>query len=69
LVQTPIGKVRCYFWLGPEAATPDGLQAALEQMSAAGIPIDAWEGKQSSGWGGNSGSGSSGYVRQNNWRR
>lgn len=62
-VQTPIGKVRCYFWLGPEAATPDGLQAALEQMSAAGIPIDAWEGK-SSGWGNNDNS-RGGYGRNN----
>lgn len=59
-VQTPIGKVRCYFWLGPEAATPDGLTAALEQMSNAGIPIDAWQEKQS-GWG-NSSSG------RKNWR-
>lgn len=58
-VQTPIGKVRCYFWLGQESATPDGLLAALEQMSTAGVPIDAWEDKKS-GWG-NSGS-------RKNWR-
>lgn len=60
-VQTPIGKVRVYFWLGPEAATPDGLTAALEQMSAAGIPVDAWESK-GSGWGGNDNS-RGGYGR------
>lgn len=67
-VQTPIGKVRCYFWLGPEAATPDGLQAALEQMHAAGIPIDAWEDKKSS-WSGNSDNSRGNYGRSNNWKR
>jgi hypothetical protein len=66
-VQTPIGKVRCYFWLGSEAATPDGLQAALEQMHAAGLPIDAWEDKKSS-WSGNDNS-RGGYSRSNNWKR
>jgi len=57
-VQTPIGKVRVYFWLGPEAArNPESLLAAIERMVLAGIPVDAWEGKggNGGGWGGKSG--------------
>lgn len=54
-LQTPLGKVRVYFWLGPEAAaSPEALMSALEQLSAAGIPIDAWDSGKS-GWGGKSG--------------
>jgi len=60
-VQTPAGKVRCTFYLGAEhAQTPAALMAALEQMTNAGIPIDAWQPKQESGsnsWGGNKSSG------------
>lgn len=52
-VQTPAGKVRCTFWLGAEhAQTPQALMAALETMTNAGIPIDAWQQKESgSSWG------------------
>jgi hypothetical protein len=54
-VQTPAGKVRCTFWLGAEhAQTPQALMAALEQMTNAGIPIDAWQQKESSSNWGNS---------------
>lgn len=60
-VQTPAGKVRCTFYLGAEhAQTPAALMAALEQMTNAGIPIDAWQPKQEGGgnsWSGNKSSG------------
>jgi hypothetical protein len=64
-LQTPIGKVRVYFWLGPEAAaSPEALMAALEQLAAAGIPIDAWDSGKS-GWSGKS----SGWNGSNHKRR
>lgn len=51
-VQTPAGKVRCTFWLGAEhAQTPQALMQALETMANAGIPIDAWQDKNSGNWG------------------
>ena len=63
-VQTPAGKVRCTFYLGAEhAQTPAALMAALEQMTNAGIPIDAWQPKEQNGgnsWGGNKGGGYNG---------
>jgi hypothetical protein len=63
-VQTPAGKVRCTFWLGAEhAQTPQALMAALEQMTNAGIPIDAWQAKEQGGnnWGN---SNSNGYKKR-----
>lgn len=68
-VQTPIGKVRVYFWLGPEAAaSPEALLAAIEQLTLAGIPVDAWDGGKSGGqgWGGKSGWNGNG---RGGWRR
>lgn len=51
-VQTPAGKVRCTFWLGAEhAQTPQALMQALETMANSGIPIDAWQEKNSGNWG------------------
>jgi hypothetical protein len=63
-VQTPAGKVRCTFWLGAEhAATPAALMAALETMANAGIPIDAWQQKESGGnWGNSNNNG--GYKKR-----
>jgi hypothetical protein len=63
-VQTPAGKVRCTFWLGAEhAQTPQALMAALEQMANAGIPIDAWQQKESGNNWGNSNN-NSGYKKR-----
>ena len=59
--------MRCTFYLGAEhAQTPAALMAALEQMTNAGIPIDAWQPKQEGGgnsWGGNK-SGGNGYQKR-----
>ena len=60
------GTLRLYFWLPAEAAAnPQALNAALDQLEAAGIPLDTWEPKESS-WGGNAG-----WSNNNNrgWRR
>lgn len=45
------GTLRITLWLPPEcAASPAALNAALDQLEAAGIPLDVWEPKDS-GWG------------------
>ena len=69
-VQTPAGKVKCHFMLPPEAAaSPDALMNAIQSMMNAGLPVDAWQPKDSGsgGWGGSSGGSSSwnrgGYRR------
>lgn len=64
-VQTPAGKVRCTFWLGAEhAQTPAALMQALEQMINAGIPIDAWQQKESGNNWGNSNNNGGGYKKR-----
>ena len=52
-LQTPMGSVRVYLAFGPEhASTPAALNALLEQLANAGLPLDAWQPSQSqSGWG------------------
>ncbi|MCB0266059.1 MAG: hypothetical protein KDE57_12980 [Calditrichaeota bacterium] len=65
-LQTSAGKVRVYFQLPAEvAASPDALMNAIENMIAAGIPVDAWGGSSSDSWGGRNNS--NGYRR--NYRR
>ncbi|MBX7246357.1 MAG: hypothetical protein RKO24_12965 [Candidatus Competibacter sp.] len=45
------GTLKITLWLPPEcAASPAALNAALDQLEAAGIPLDVWEPKDS-GWG------------------
>ena len=45
------GTLRITLWLPAEcAASPTTLNAALDQIEAAGIPLDVWEPKES-GWG------------------
>lgn len=45
------GTLRITLWLPPEcAASPAAINAALDQLEAAGIPLDVWEPKES-GWG------------------
>lgn len=59
-VQTPAGKVKCHFMLPPEAAaSPDALMGAIQSMMNAGLPVDAWQPKDSGsgGWGGSSSGG------------
>ena len=77
-LDTPMGKVRCYFQLGGEFADPQKLMQVLEQMANAGIPLDAWQSNSGgNNWGGNSGNSngggwknrnSGGYNRGGNWR-
>lgn len=59
-LQTPIGDVRVYLQLGPEAAAnPQALQSAIQALANAGLPVDAWQPRDSggggNGWGGNGG--------------
>jgi len=73
-VQTPAGKVICYLALPAEAAaSPAALMAAIEALVAAGVPVDAWQPKDSGGggsWGsGNRGGGWSGGNSGGGWRR
>lgn len=63
-LQTPIGDVRVYLQLGPEAAAnPQALQSAIQALANAGLPVDAWQPRNQdggNGWGGN-GNGNGGY--------
>ncbi|MGH8506985.1 MAG: hypothetical protein ACRD1M_06825 [Terriglobales bacterium] len=51
-LQTPAGTVRCYLQLGPEAATPQGAQAAITALMQMGAPLDAWQPRETDGNGG-----------------
>ena len=54
-LQTPMGSVRVYLAFGPEhASTPAALNALIEQLANAGLPLDAWTPSQgqSNSWGG-----------------
>lgn len=45
------GTLKIILWLPAECAgSPAALNAALDQLDAAGIPLDIWESKES-GWG------------------
>jgi hypothetical protein len=71
-VDTPVGKIRVYLnFPGSAAASPTALLGLIEQLAAAGLPLDAWQPKESSGWG-NRDSNGSGWSRGSNrggWRR
>jgi hypothetical protein len=69
-VQTPAGSIRVYISLPAECgATPDALMTALEALAAAGLPLDTWSARESSGSGGSWGN-RTGYGNNNrNWRR
>lgn len=71
-IQTPAGSIRVYFSLPAEcAASPEALMSALEALSAAGLPLDTWSGRESgsgSSWGGSGNRSGYGNSR-NNWRR
>lgn len=60
------GNLKITLWLPAEcASSPTALNAALDQLENAGIPLDVWEPKES-GWG----SGSSGWSgNRSGWRR
>jgi len=68
-LQTPIGKVRVYLSVGPEhAASPAALTSLLEQLSNAGLPLDAWQPSNQQGngssWNNGNGGGYNGYKRR-----
>lgn len=55
-VETPAGKIRCQLWLPAELGqNPQMLMNALQQLQAAGYPLDIWQGKQDAGNGWNNG--------------
>ncbi len=56
-MQTPGGSLRVYMNFGSEFASPEALNALIEQLNAAGVPLDLWQPKQSwsRGRGGNGG--------------
>lgn len=61
------GTIRITLWLPAEcASSPTALNAALDQLESAGVPLDIWEPKDGggNGWG----SGSS-YGHRGGWRR
>jgi hypothetical protein len=76
-IETPVGKVRVYLnFPGTAASSPTALLGLIEQLSAAGLPLDAWKPREESSggsWGGSrSGGNGSGWSRDNNrggWRR
>lgn len=59
------GTLRVHLWLPAEcAASPSALNAALDDLERAGIPLDVYESRES-GWGGHAGWNNS----NRNWRR
>jgi hypothetical protein len=72
-VDTPVGKVRVYLnFPGSAAASPAALLGLIEQLAAAGLPLDAWQPKDNGGsWGGNGSSWNRNGNRNNSngWRR
>lgn len=68
-LETPAGKIRLYLaFPGSCAASPDALMALVQQLQAAGLPLDAWQPRDSGGggsWGGNSGGNGGGWNRGN----
>ncbi|MDG4549886.1 MAG: hypothetical protein P9F19_01545 [Candidatus Contendobacter sp.] len=61
------GNLKILLWLPAEcASSPSALNAALDQLESAGIPLDIWEPKDSGGGGWGSGSG---YGNRGGWRR
>ncbi|MCU0807926.1 MAG: hypothetical protein MUC53_08310 [Candidatus Contendobacter sp.] len=63
-IDTPLGSVRVDLHLPAEfAASPQALQAAVQLLSNAGLPVDAWQSRSQGGWG-NSGGSSGGWGGQ-----
>jgi hypothetical protein len=58
-VPTPLGSVRVDMHFGAEHATPQGIEALLQSLVNAGVPVDAWQPRSS--WGNSNGGG--GYRR------
>lgn len=54
-VQTPIGSVRCYVSLPPEAAASESaLMEAIKRLVDMGLAVDAYQARENGGgWGGN----------------
>jgi hypothetical protein len=64
-IDTPLGSVRIDVFLPAEcAASPQALQAAVQLLYGAGLPVDAWQPKNSGGNWGNSGGNGWGGQRQ-----
>lgn len=52
------GTIRLYLWLPAEcASSPSALNAALDDLERAGIPLDVYEPRESGGWSNNNRSG------------
>lgn len=61
-VETPIGSVRVDLHLPAECGqSPQALLGAIQALSQAGYPVDAWQRKDSGWGGGSSGGGGGGY--------
>jgi hypothetical protein len=58
-IETGRGKLRVYLnFSGDHAASPESLMTLIEQLDAAGLPLDLWQSK--SGWG---------SSRKTGWRK
>jgi len=65
-LDTPAGKIRVYLnFPGSCAASPDALMALIQQLAAAGLPLDAWQPRENSSgggsWGGSQGGNGGGW--------
>jgi len=61
------GNLKIILWLPAEcASSPTALNAALDQLESAGVPLDIWEPKDG---GGNGWGGGSSYGNRGGWRR
>jgi uncharacterized membrane protein YgcG len=65
-IDTPLGSVRIDLHLPAEfAASPQALQAAVQLLSNAGLPVDAWQPRnQGGGWGNGGGQSGGGWGGQ-----
>ena len=61
-IDTPLGSVRVDLHLPAECGqSPQALLGAIQALSQAGYPVDAWQRKDSGWGGGSSGGGGGGY--------
>jgi hypothetical protein len=66
-LETPAGKIRLYLnFPGSCATSPSALMALIEQLHAAGMPLDIWQKQESSGgWNGNRNGNGGGWSNNN----
>ena len=71
-LDTPLGSVRVYLSLPAQCTeSPQALLAAIESLHNMGLPIDAWQPKESGNWGSNGGGygGRGGYGNRGGYGR